>query len=138
MRLQATSICINGRAYLITGKSGSGKSSLALALINLGATLISDDVTEVIEGVAKASKRHKGWLEVRQLGLVSGFSVADGVPVAAVIELVSTEPDRLSERKVTQLGDSYVPLFHLWAQDTHLADKVFVIDALMAGQLNLE
>ena len=40
---QATCVAIGGRAVLIEGEPGSGKSSLALALIDRGAALIGDD-----------------------------------------------------------------------------------------------
>ena len=40
---QATAVEIGGRALLIEGPPGSGKSSLALALIDRGARLIGDD-----------------------------------------------------------------------------------------------
>ena len=38
---------LDGKAILIKGESGSGKSSLALKLISLGANLIADDQTAV-------------------------------------------------------------------------------------------
>ncbi|HQA17982.1 MAG TPA: serine kinase, partial [Novosphingobium sp.] len=40
---QATCVAIKGRALLIEGPPGSGKSSMALALIDRGAALIGDD-----------------------------------------------------------------------------------------------
>ncbi|WP_210766612.1 HPr kinase/phosphorylase [Caenibius tardaugens] len=40
---QATCIAIGGRAILIEGEPGTGKSSLALALIDRGAALVGDD-----------------------------------------------------------------------------------------------
>ena len=41
--LHATAIAINGAGVLLLGPSGSGKSDLALRLIDRGAVLISDD-----------------------------------------------------------------------------------------------
>ena len=41
--LHASTVAINGQAVLITGVSGSGKSDLALRLIDRGAKLVSDD-----------------------------------------------------------------------------------------------
>ena len=40
---QATCVAIAGRALLIEGAPGTGKSSLGLALIDRGAQLIGDD-----------------------------------------------------------------------------------------------
>ena len=41
--LHASCVAINGRAVLIEGRSGSGKSDLALRLIDQGGVLVSDD-----------------------------------------------------------------------------------------------
>ena len=41
----ATSVAIQDSGIMILGSSGSGKSDLALRLIDAGATLISDDLT---------------------------------------------------------------------------------------------
>ena len=43
--LHATTVAIDGAAVLLLGPSGSGKSDLALRLIDRGATLVSDDYT---------------------------------------------------------------------------------------------
>ena len=69
MKIQATSVELNGRAYVIIGESAAGKSTLALALINRGAKLIADDVTEIRENTAYAPQAYQGWLEVRGVGL---------------------------------------------------------------------
>ena len=43
--IHASCVAIDGRALLIEGASGDGKSDLALRLIDRGATLVSDDYT---------------------------------------------------------------------------------------------
>ena len=50
-------VAIGGRAVLIGGRSGKGKSDLALRLIDRGAALVSDDYTFVrrVEGRLLAS-----------------------------------------------------------------------------------
>ena len=45
--LHASCVSINGNGVLICGSSGSGKSSLAINLIALGAELVADDRTIV-------------------------------------------------------------------------------------------
>ncbi|MFZ5795407.1 MAG: HPr kinase/phosphorylase, partial [Pseudomonadota bacterium] len=45
IRLYATAVAIGSHAVLLMGPSGSGKSDLALRLIDRGANLISDDYT---------------------------------------------------------------------------------------------
>ena len=45
--LHATSLAIHGKATILLGTRGAGKSTLALALCRLGATVISDDITVI-------------------------------------------------------------------------------------------
>jgi len=47
-RVHSTSVVIEDAGVMITGKSGFGKSDLALRLIDSGATLISDDVVKMV------------------------------------------------------------------------------------------
>lgn len=98
--LQASAVVIAGRALLIEGPPGSGKSSLALALIDRGAGLIGDDgVTLAREGealIASAPPRITGLLEVRGIGLVS-LPAAPPAPVALILMLGGPCPERLPE-----------------------------------------
>ena len=65
---------IYGRGIMITGKSGIGKSELALDLINRGHMLVADDridVTRVHTSImCTAPKLLKRMLEIRGLGIV--------------------------------------------------------------------
>lgn len=69
------SSCVNIREHgiLICGRPGTGKSSLALQLMDRGATLIADDQTYVgwEDGqlIASPPPSLKGMLEVRGVGL---------------------------------------------------------------------
>ncbi|MBC7135922.1 MAG: serine kinase, partial [Oceanibaculum nanhaiense] len=45
MLLHATTIALDGRAVLLCGPPGSGKSDLALRAIDAGAVLVADDQT---------------------------------------------------------------------------------------------
>jgi len=99
-RVHATAIAIGRRGVLIRGRSGRGKSDLALRLIDGGAKLIADDVVEIVKrGTALELRppgetpRHlKGKMEVRGLGIVAMPSVARA-RLALVIQLV--EPERV-------------------------------------------
>lgn len=90
--LHASCVAIDGRAVLIAGISGSGKSDLALRLIDRGFTLVSDDQTIVQKKgerlTASPPPTIRGKLEIRGLGIVDMPHVAD-VPVALVVELTS-------------------------------------------------
>jgi len=133
MKKQATTIALNGRAFMVTGPVGVGKSALALALIERGAVLISDDVTEVRDGIAYAPEKQKGWLEVRGIGLVSGFPVCAQAPIVAEIKITEDKPERYPEPTAGK-----IPVFYLWAQDTNQADKVMLIDKILEKKLTLE
>ncbi|HEY0301132.1 MAG TPA: HPr kinase/phosphatase C-terminal domain-containing protein [Rhizomicrobium sp.] len=86
---------------LILGKSGAGKSDLALRLIALGAVLVSDDRTDlaVTRGrlVASAPRTIAGLLEVRGVGIVK-VPHATRATVSLVVELTDKVP-RLPERE---------------------------------------
>jgi serine kinase of HPr protein (carbohydrate metabolism regulator) len=70
----ATSVAIGGNALLITGASGSGKSDLALRLIDRGAVLVSDDYSVVqrrgAELWATPAPNIVGKMEIRGIGIV--------------------------------------------------------------------
>jgi serine kinase of HPr protein (carbohydrate metabolism regulator) len=92
-------IAIEGRAVLIGGRSGSGKSDLALRLIDRGAALVSDDYTHVRrvggKAIASAPETISGKIEVRGVGIAEMEAVAD-VPVALFIDL-DRPPERLPD-----------------------------------------
>jgi len=95
--IHVSSVAIDGRAVLIGGRSGAGKSDLALRLIDRGAVLISDDYTFVRRvqnrAVASAPERIAGKIELRGVGIVE-MATAKDVPVALYVDL-SAEPVRL-------------------------------------------
>ena len=72
--VHASTVASDGRAVLISGPSGSGKSDLALRLLDRGFTLVSDDQTIVRRDgdrlVASAPPTIKGKLEIRGIGIV--------------------------------------------------------------------
>jgi len=94
--VHASSVAIDHRAVLITGAPGSGKSSLALRLIEQGAELIADDQTVLShddgEGVWRASAPPaiRGKLMPRGMDMLT-LSFADGLPVALCLRLISAD-----------------------------------------------
>jgi serine kinase of HPr protein (carbohydrate metabolism regulator) len=91
--LHVSCVAKDGAAILIGGKSGAGKSDLALRLIDRGAILVSDDYTLVKRSgrrlVATAPATIAGKLEVRGLGIVDLPCVGD-IPVCLYVDLDGT------------------------------------------------
>ncbi|MGE5546886.1 MAG: HPr kinase/phosphorylase [Solirubrobacterales bacterium] len=126
--VHATSVEIDGRAVLIRGASGSGKSDLALRLIDGGATLVADDQTELVAEngrlFASVPATIAGLLEVRGLGLVR-VPHCNRVPVALVVDLVGAgDVDRLPEPKATAFLGVAVPMLRLHAFEASCPAKV--------------
>ena len=113
---QASCVAIGGRGVLIEGLPGSGKSSLALALIDRGATLVGDDgvLLELRDDQlwALPPPEIHGALEIRNVGLAS--LPAEAAPVALVLRL---EPDAarfVEAAERIELAGASVPLIRLW------------------------
>lgn len=125
--LHASSVALDGRAVLICGPSGSGKSDLALRMLDRGFTLVSDDRTMVRkEGdrlIASAPPTIRGKLEIRGMGIFDMETVSD-VPVALVVELTS-DIQRLPDDSRTRLVlGSGVPLISVDALTASAPSKV--------------
>ena len=105
--LHATTVAIDGRAVMIEGPSGSGKSDLALRLIDRGAVLVSDDYTLCVRVGPDLRARVpattiEGRIEVRGLGIVAMPHVGD-VPVALLVRL-DPAPERMPERRLRTIA----------------------------------
>ena len=127
--LHATAIALDGRAVLISGPSGSGKSDLALRMLDRGFVLVSDDRTIVRkEGtrlIASAPETIKGKLEVRGVGIVE-MEHQNNLPVALVVELtrdIQRMPDENRERMLLGIA---IPLVNIDAMTASAPSKVAV------------
>jgi HPr kinase/phosphorylase len=115
LTLHASTVAWDGRAVLISGESGSGKSALALQLMAFGCTLIADDATilhaENGQLIASCPAPLKGLIEARGTGLLNADSLMNA-PVTLCITLDQIETERLPPwRTVAYLGIS-LPLLH--------------------------
>lgn len=113
---QATCVAIGGRALLVEGAPGTGKSSLALALLDRGAELVGDDgvwlEAEVGGLVARPHPNTRGLLEVRNLGLLP-FPVREAAPVALVLVLDSQAPRFVEGPESVEIEGVALPLLRL-------------------------
>ena len=127
--VHASTVASEGRAVLITGPSGSGKSDLTLRLLDRGFTLVSDDQTIVKKDgdrlIASAPPNIAGKLEIRGIGIVDMDIVTD-LPVALLVELTSDIqriPDDSRERPILGVP---LPLISIDAMAASAPSKVAI------------
>ncbi len=112
MLLHASCVAIGGRGVLIEGPSASGKSDLALRLIDGGARLVADDQVEV---AARDGRLHAsapaalaGLIEARGQGLFRLDPLPE-VPLDLAVTL-ATPAERLPEPATRTLLGVDLPL----------------------------
>lgn len=140
--VHGTTVAVDGAGVLLRGPSGSGKSDLALRLIDSGAALVSDDQTELARAggglLARAPlappNGTRGLLEARGLGIVAVAAVAEA-PLALVVDLAVEGPiERMPEAAVCDLLGVAVPRVVLRPFEASTAAKVRVaVRGLSAG-----
>ena len=106
--LHASAVAVEDRGLLVIGRAGSGKTTLALEMISLGAELIADDRVRVradgIGGLLLSPPAGiAGLVEVRGFGLAR-LPARREVPLALVADLDRAEAARLPERHERILG----------------------------------
>lgn len=113
--MHATTVALNGRALVLAGPSGSGKSSLALEMMALGAGLVADDITELsTEGddlIAQAPATLPEAIEARGLGLLKADLVGPA-PVLAALDLTRRSAERMPHAQNILLLGHAIPLLH--------------------------
>lgn len=113
LTLHATCVAVGETGVLITGPAGSGKSSLAFALMAYGAVLVADDRTELtLQGdavMATCPPAIKGMIEARGLGLLHA-EIRDRVAIGLVVDLAQTESQRLPPFRTVTLCGQVLPL----------------------------
>ncbi|MBN9143816.1 MULTISPECIES: HPr kinase/phosphorylase [unclassified Novosphingobium] len=120
---QATCVSIGGRAILIEGAPGVGKSSLALGLIDRGAVLVGDDGVMLCEDqdtlYALPHPNTRGLIEVRGVGLVT-MPVAERARVALMIRLEAGGPRHIEVAPRITVGSLVIPCITLWPDSSAL------------------
>ncbi len=139
--LHGTVVDIAGNGVLIRGSSGSGKSDLALRLVDRGATFVTDDQVLLAtreKGVrAKAPLAIRGYLEIRGLGLIS-TPVTGSSFIRLIVDLVpSNEVPRLPEFEQEVLLGKKIPRLKINAFEVSAPLKIELAakDPLRIGNL---
>lgn len=127
---QSTAVAIGGRAVLIEGPPGSGKTSLALALIDRGAALIGDDGVK-LHGTgrlvtASPPPKTRGMIEIRNVGIAQ-MPVASA-PVCLIVTLDQGAPRFVETAETFLILNSAIP--HLKFSIGSIADAVRLEHAL--------
>jgi serine kinase of HPr protein (carbohydrate metabolism regulator) len=126
--LHGSAVALEGSAVLLRGKSGSGKSDLALRLIAAGGTLICDDQV-VLEHrqdkiMMEAVDAIRGLIEVRGVGLVK-YPVAPPTRLRLVVDLAPREDvPRLPDWEMTDILGIDIPRLRLHAFDASTPLKI--------------
>lgn len=126
--VHATCVDIDGLGVLLRGPSGSGKSDLALRLIDAGAQLVSDDYTVLeVRGdrlIGTAPQSIKGMLEVRGIGILP-MPVKARAVIAMVADLVTDgEIERLPDPDAAIIDGVVVPRIQVAPFEVSAAAKV--------------
>lgn len=132
--LHASAVALEGRAVLLMGASGSGKSSLSLSLMAFGASLVGDDRVQ-IEAVDDAlyvrpAPNLAGLIEARGIGILRA-AYSGRAEVALAVDLDQTETRRLPDARMTHLLGIGVPCIHKGAFPTFPAA---ILQYLKAGR----
>ena len=137
--LHATCVSLERQGVLLLGPSGSGKSDLALRMIERGAELVADDQVELTAdryGLwACAPLRISGLLEVRGVGILR-LAYQRQMPVRLVVALERPETpiERLPEADPYEALGHRVSRIHLHAFESSAPTKIlFALRAMAQG-----
>lgn len=137
--VHATCVAIRGTGVLLCGRSGSGKSDLALRLMDRGALLVSDDYTTLRyrqgQLLATPPQQIAGKIEVRGIGIVDADHLSEA-PVSLCIVLDGPvdrmPPERFGTRR---FAGHPLPALALHGLEASAPIKVeLAVDALRQGQ----
>src|SRR5438105_1659631 len=126
--LHATAVAIDGRAILLRGASGAGKSDLALRLIDAGARLVADDQSELCRErdrvIVRAPAALAGLIDVRGVGIVRLDALAEA-PLALIVDLVpAVEIERLPKPRTERILGLALPLIMVAPFEASAAAKL--------------
>ena len=127
--IHATCVDVKGSGVLIVGRSGAGKSSLAVGMLALGSFLVADDQCELIVknkgfSISKPASLPNS-IEIRGIGLVSVPMIAE-TSLDWVINMDEVETERMPNLKFTKISGYRIPtIFGKNVDD--LASRIYVL-----------
>jgi HPr kinase/phosphorylase len=125
--LHATCVALSGAGVALVGPSGSGKSDLALRLIEAGGRLVADDRLVVERRgrqlIARPPAALAGLIEARGLGIMR-IEHCPSVPLRLIVELGKARSARLPERRTSDLLGVALPCIRLDAQAPSTCAKI--------------
>lgn len=128
--IHATLVILQNKGVLLKGKSGCGKSDLALRLIeNKGAILVADDAVELYTAnnliIGRAPQNLAGLLEVRGIGIVR-YPYEKTSTIDLIVDLQNTREN--IERMPIMVKDVILGLeinkIDLYAEENSAPDKI--------------
>lgn len=139
--LHGTVVDVAGAGVLLLGPSGSGKSDLALRLIDRGATLVADDqfLTRPSRRgmVAFAPDSIYGLLEVRGLGILSIPAIKSTIVNLVVNLMASDQVPRLPEPMLSKIAGEEVHtiMLNAFENSTPIKIELAVRDVTRIGKV---
>jgi serine kinase of HPr protein (carbohydrate metabolism regulator) len=138
-RINGTCVAIDGHGVLLRGPSGSGRSDLALRLIDEGARLVADDWAEITVEAGRvflsAPPSIAGLIEARGLGVLV-LERETRAPLDLVVDLVeSSAVERMPEPARCDIAGMPVRCVRLAPFEASASAKVRLAVRLSAGHI---
>lgn len=135
--VHASCVAVDGVGVLLLGPPGSGKSDLALRLVDGGATLVADDQVDIRADAgrlrAAAPAALAGRIEVRGLGILA-LDWQRSAPLLLAVELLTGRPpERLPAPVERRFEGIALPLIRLAPFEASAAAKVRLAVRAAAG-----
>mgnify|MGYP002870623615 FL=1 len=128
-RMHSSSVVIDDNGVLILGDSGSGKSDLALRLIDNGATLISDDISICRKSLNNiylyCPPEIKGLLEVREIGIIT-VPFVERIKLRLVVNLKSNNNERFPKDNSFRILGIKIPIINIEGKNSSAVAKIKV------------
>jgi HPr kinase/phosphorylase len=138
--IHATCIELDGLGILITGAPQSGKSTLALAMIERGARLVADDQTIIWvkeeQLWARSPDVARGVIEVSGFGMIRMEDIISEIPVACAIRITPELTERLPVPEEWNLHGHPIPCWNVPVDNPHSGMKAIAfLRAWASGRL---